>query len=85
MIRKAKNNPAAMNNHFKLRIKTLLQNAARNEDKLEASLKAKEREKQQQQAIHIEGTQRLVTERLKCPTAVLYLVSRKRDSCSYSF
>jgi len=67
MIGKQNNNPAAINNHFKLLIKMLLQNAARDEDKkLEAFLKAKEREKQQE-AIHIECTQRFITERWKCP------------------
>jgi len=71
MIGKQNNNPAAINNHFKLQIKTLIQNAARDEDKLEAFLKAKEKEKQQE-AIHIEYTQRLVTERLKC--SALYCI-----------
>jgi hypothetical protein len=44
------NNPA-VNNHFKLQIKTL-QNAPRDEDKLEQLLKTKE------EAIYIEDTQK---------------------------
>jgi hypothetical protein len=53
MIGEQNNNPA-ISKHFEVEIKTL-QNAARNLDKLEQPLKAKEREKQheQEQAIHI--------------------------------
>jgi hypothetical protein len=49
-------NSSAVNNHFKLQIKTLLQNTPRDADRLEALLREKEREKQQ--ATHIEDTQR---------------------------
>ena len=53
------NNPA-INRHFELEIKTL-QTAPKGEDKLEQPLKAKERQKGAA-AMHIEDTQRLVTE-----------------------
>jgi hypothetical protein len=56
LLEKQNNNPADINKHFKLQIKMLLQNVARDEDRLEAFLKAKEREKQLE-AIDIEGTQ----------------------------
>jgi hypothetical protein len=47
MIGEQNNNPA-INKHFKLQIKTLLQNAPRkNADKLEALLEAKERQKEE--------------------------------------
>jgi hypothetical protein len=39
-------------------------NAPIDEDKLERLLKVKQRQKEE--AVHIEDTQRLVTERLKC-------------------
>jgi hypothetical protein len=67
MIGKQNNNPAAVNNHFKLLINMPLRNAARDEDKkLEAFLKAKERKKREE-AIHIECAKRFITERWKCP------------------
>jgi hypothetical protein len=58
MINKQNNNPA-VNRHFKLQIKTL-QNAPRDADKLELLLKVKERQKEE--AMHMEDIQRLVTE-----------------------
>jgi hypothetical protein len=51
-------NPA-IKRHLELEIRTL-QNAPRDEEKLERILKRKEREKEE--AIHIKDTQRLVTE-----------------------
>ena len=62
-----------MKRHLELEIKTL-QNALRDEDKLRELLKLKE--KQNEQAIHIEDTQRLVTE-IEMLKVVLHLVSRK--------
>jgi hypothetical protein len=56
------NNPI-INEHFELQIKTL-QNAPRDPDKLKGLLKIKER--QNEEARHIEETQWLVIERLKC-------------------
>jgi hypothetical protein len=53
------------------------QNAPRVEYKLERLLSVKEREKHQQ-AIHMEDTQRLVTEEIEMLKVVLYLVSRSR-------
>src|SRR5215208_2238811 len=70
-------NPA-MKRHFELEIETL-QNAPRDEDKLRELLKLKE--KQNEQAIHIEDTQRLVTE-IEMLKVVLYLVSRKSSNSS---
>jgi hypothetical protein len=87
MIGEQNNNPA-INKHFKLQIKTFLQNAPRkNADKLEALLKAKERQKEE--AIQIEYTQRLVIE-IEMLKVVLYLLvsskRRRRDqSSSFSF
>jgi hypothetical protein len=52
----------------------LLQIAHRDADKLESLLRAKEREKQE--PMHIEDTQRLVTE-IEILRGVFYLVSRK--------
>jgi hypothetical protein len=52
------NNPI-VNKHFELQTKTL-QNAPRDADELEWLLKKKERAKEK--AMHIENTQRLVTE-----------------------
>jgi hypothetical protein len=52
-----------MKRHLELEIKTL-QNAPRDPDKLERLLKVKQRQKEE--AMHIEDTQRLVTQRLKC-------------------
>jgi hypothetical protein len=60
-------NPA-INKHFELEIKAL-QNAPRDEDKLERVIKSKEREKEE--AMHIEDTQRLVTEEIEMPYVVL--------------
>jgi hypothetical protein len=57
-----RNNPI-INKHFELQIKTL-QNAPRDADKLERLLKIKKRQKDE--ARHIEETQWLVIERLKC-------------------
>jgi hypothetical protein len=64
-------NPA-INRHLELEIKTL-QNASRDEEKLEALLKVKERQKEE--AMHIEDTERLVTE-IGMLQVVLHLVSR---------
>jgi hypothetical protein len=55
---------SAAKRHFELEIE-ILQNAPRNEGKLRELLKLKEKENEQE-ATHIEDTQRLVTERLKC-------------------
>jgi hypothetical protein len=52
-------NNHAINRHLELEIKTL-QNAPRDEEKLKALLKTKERQKEE--AMHIADTQRLVTE-----------------------
>jgi hypothetical protein len=52
-------NSRPVNEHFKLQIKTL-QNAPRDADKLERLLKIKERQKEE--AMYIDYTQRLVTE-----------------------
>jgi hypothetical protein len=52
-------NNLIINEHFKFQIKTL-ENAPRDPDKLEQLLKIKER--QNEEARHIEETQRLVTE-----------------------
>jgi hypothetical protein len=54
---------SVMKGHFELEIETL-QNAPRDADKLRQLLKSKER--QYEEATHIEDIQRLVTERLKC-------------------
>jgi hypothetical protein len=61
-----------------LKIKTL-QNAPRDPDKLERLLKANERQKDE--AMHIDDTQRLVTE-IEMLKIVLYLVCRNNDTCS---
>ncbi len=62
--------------HLELQIKTL-QNAPRNQDKLERLLKAKRRQKEE--ARRIEDTkERLVTE-IEMLKVVLYLVSRSRN------
>jgi hypothetical protein len=65
-------NPAVKKRHYELQIKTL-QNAPRDVDKLERLLKRKQREKEE--AMHIEETQRLVTE-IEMLKVVLYLVNR---------
>jgi glycine cleavage system H lipoate-binding protein len=67
-------NPA-INRHLKLEIKTL-QNAPRDEDRLEWLLKVNQRQKEK--AMHIEDTQRLVTEGIEMLKVVLRLV-RRRD------
>jgi hypothetical protein len=68
------NNPA-VNEHFKLQIKTL-QNAPRDPDNLERLLKIKERQKDE--AMYMEDTQRLVTE-IEMLKVVLYLVCRNNN------
>jgi hypothetical protein len=65
-------NPA-VKKHYELQIKTL-QNTPRDEDKLEALLKVKERQKEE--TMHIEDTQRLFTE-IEMLQVILYLVARK--------
>ena len=62
-----------MKKHLELEIKTL-QNAPRDADKLRRLLEVKQRQKEE--ADHIEDTQRLVTE-IEMLKVVLYLVSRK--------
>jgi hypothetical protein len=57
-------------------IKTLLQNAPRDADKLERLLKMKERQKEE--AMYMEDTQRLITE-IEMLKVVLYLVCRNND------
>jgi hypothetical protein len=50
-------NSSAVNKHFKLQIKTLLQNALRDaDDKLECLLQVKHRQKDE--AMHMEDTQK---------------------------
>jgi hypothetical protein len=71
-------NPATKR-HFELEIETL-QNAPRDEDNLRQLLKLKEKENEQE-ATHIEDTQRLVTE-IEMLKVVLHLVSRKSGSNS---
>jgi hypothetical protein len=71
MINEQLNSPP-VNEHFKLQIKTL-QNAPRDPDKLERLLKVKQRQKEE--AMHIEDTQRLVTE-IEMLRVVLHLVNR---------
>jgi hypothetical protein len=65
-------NPA-MKRHLELEIKTL-QNAPRDADKLRQLLEIKQRQKEE--ADHIEDTQRLVTE-IEMLKVVLYLVCTK--------
>ena len=67
-------NPATKR-HFELEIKTL-QNAPRDADKLRRLLELKQRQKEE--ADHIEDTQRLVTE-IEMLKLVLYLLSRKQQ------
>ena len=62
---------------FRIRNKRTLQNASRGEGKLRELLKLKER--QNEQATHIEDTQRLVTE-IEMLKVVLYLVCRKQSN-----
>jgi hypothetical protein len=61
--------------HLELEIKTL-QNAPRDAEKLEKLLKAKQRQKEE--AMHIEDTQRSVTE-IEMLKVILYLVSRREE------
>ena len=68
---------SAMKRHLELEIKTL-QNAPRDADKLRKLLEVKQRQKEE--AMYIEDTQRLVTE-IEMLKVVLYLVSRKQQ-CS---
>jgi hypothetical protein len=64
-----------MKRHLELEIKTL-QNAPRDADKLRRLLELKQRQKEE--AMHIEDTQRLVTE-IEVLKLVLYLVCRKQQ------
>jgi methyl coenzyme M reductase beta subunit len=64
-----------MKRHLELEIKTL-QNAPRYADKVRQLLKIKQ--KQKEEAMHIEDTQRLVTE-IEMLKIVLYLVVRKQQ------
>jgi hypothetical protein len=64
-----------MKKHLELEIKTL-QNAPRDADKLRRLLEIKQRQKEE--AMHIEDTQRLVTE-IEMLKFVLCLVSRKQQ------
>jgi methyl coenzyme M reductase beta subunit len=59
--------------HLELEIRTL-ENAPRDADKLERLLQVKQ--KQKEEAMHIEDTQRLVTE-IEMLKVVLYLVCRR--------
>jgi hypothetical protein len=61
---------------FRIRDKKTLQNAPRDADKLRRLLKVKQRQKEE--ADHIEATQRLVTE-IEMLKVVLYLVCRKQQ------
>jgi methyl coenzyme M reductase beta subunit len=63
-----------MKKHLELEIRTL-QNAPRDADKLRRLLELKQRQKEE--ADHIEDTQRLVTE-IKMLKVVLYLMCRKQ-------
>ncbi len=63
-----------MKRHLELEIKTL-QNAPRDVDKLRRLLQTKQRQKEE--AMHIEVTERLVTE-IEMLRVVLYLVSRRK-------
>jgi hypothetical protein len=67
-------NPA-VKKHLELEIKTL-QNAPRDADKLRQLLETKQRQKEEE-AGHIEDTQRLVTE-IEMLKVVLFLVCRNR-------
>jgi hypothetical protein len=64
-----------MKKHLELEIRTL-QNAPRDAEKLSRLLEIKQRQKEE--ADHIEDTQRLVTE-IEMLKVVLYLVSRKQQ------
>ena len=67
------NNPI-VNKHYELQIKTLLQNAPRDPDKLERLLRIKQRQKEE--APYMEDTQKLVTE-IEMLKVVLYLMRRE--------
>jgi hypothetical protein len=67
-----------MKKHLELEIRTL-QNAPRDADELRRLLEIKQRQKDE--AMHIEDTQRLVTE-IEMLKVVLYLVTRKRQQNS---
>jgi hypothetical protein len=69
-----------MKRHLELEIKTL-ENAPADADKLRQLLKVKQRKKEEE--MNTEDTERLVTE-IEMLKVVLYLVSRKKDSCSSS-
>ena len=62
-----------MKKHLELEIKTL-QNAPRDAAKLRRLLELKQRQKEE--AMHIEDTQRLVTEEIEMLKVVLHLISR---------
>jgi hypothetical protein len=64
-----------MKRHLELEIRTL-QNAPRDADKLRQLLEIKQRQKEE--AMHIEDTERLVTE-IEMLKVVLYLLSRKQQ------
>jgi hypothetical protein len=64
-----------MKRHLELEIRTL-QNAPRDADKLRRLLEIKQRQKEQ--AMHTEDTQRLVTE-IEMLKVILYLVCRKQQ------
>jgi hypothetical protein len=67
-----------MRRHLELQIKTV-QNAPRDAAKLEQLLKVKQR--QNDEATHVEDTKRLVTE-IEMLKVVLYLVCRNNDMCA---
>jgi hypothetical protein len=68
----------AIKRHFKLQIKTLLQNAPRNADRFERLLRLKEREKEE--AMHIEDTHKKVSyiREIEMLKVVLCLVARSK-------
>ena len=66
----------ALKRHLEPQIKTL-ENAPRDPDRLRRLLQVKERQKQEE-AMHIEDTQRLVTE-IEMLKVVLYLVRRGKN------
>jgi hypothetical protein len=65
--------------YYELQIKTL-QNVPRDVDKLESLLKTKRRQKDE--AVHIEDTQRLVTEEIEMLKVVLRLVRCNRRAAN---
>jgi demethoxyubiquinone hydroxylase (CLK1/Coq7/Cat5 family) len=68
-------NPA-IKRHYELQIKALQNAPGRDADKLEQLLRIKQR--QNDEAMHVEDTQRLVTE-IEMLKVVLYLVCRNND------